>query len=119
MKCVIADDSRIERARVRQILQSVGHTVVAECENGELAVNAVREHTPDLVVLDVVMPRMTGDAAGLEIATFSRAAIVFATKNSQGAIQQTAARIGAVISVKPYDPGRFMQAVEQACGNRR
>ena len=118
MRCVIADDSRTERARVTQILTAAGHTIVEACENGEQAVKAVRQHSPDLVILDVVMPRMTGDAAGQEIRAFSNAGIIFATKNSQTALQEIASRIGAAISVKPYSEAKLLAAVEVACGNR-
>lgn len=120
MRVVIADDSRIERAQVTRILQDAGYTVVASCENGEQAVAAVKEHAPDLVILDVVMPRMTGDLAGREIAQGTPVpAIVFATKNSQRALQDIADALGAAIAVKPYDQLQFLKAVEDACGKRR
>jgi CheY-like chemotaxis protein len=119
MRCVIADDSRTERARVTQILIAAGHSIVEACENGEQAVKAVKDHSPDVVILDVVMPRMTGDAAGQAIRAFSDVAIVFATKNSQAALQEIAKNVGAAISVKPYTEANLLSAIEVACGNRR
>lgn len=119
MRCVIADDSRTERARVTQILTAAGHTIVEACENGEQAIQAVKQHAPDLVILDVVMPRMTGDAAGQAIRAFSNCGMVFATKNSQVALQEIAKNVGAAISVKPYTEQKLLAAVEVACGNRR
>lgn len=120
MRVVIADDSMTERGMVTRILTQAGHTVVQACENGEIAVTAVAAHKPDLVILDVVMPRMGGDAAALQIAQGEHVpAILFATKNTQVALQEIADRVGAAITGKPYDPPKLLASVERAYGNRR
>ena len=68
MRIVIADDDPLVRMGLRAILGSEpGWDVVAEAGNGEEAVAAVREHTPDVVLMDVRMPTMDGLAATREI----------------------------------------------------
>ena len=61
MRIVIADDDPLVRMGLRAILSSEpGWEVVAEAGNGEEAVAAVREHVPDVVLMDVRMPTMDG-----------------------------------------------------------
>jgi two-component system, NarL family, nitrate/nitrite response regulator NarL len=61
MNVVIADDHAVVRQGIRIVLEEVdGLEVVAECEDGAQALAAVLEHGPDVVVLDVSMPEMTG-----------------------------------------------------------
>ena len=65
---VVADDHGIVRSGVRMLLdQQEGMTVVAEAEDGVDAVQAALRHKPDVLVLDVSMPRMTGIQATHEI----------------------------------------------------
>lgn len=59
MKVLIADDDRLIRAMLRDLLADLGHEVL-EAENGEEAVaRAEREH-PDALILDFLMPRLSG-----------------------------------------------------------
>jgi DNA-binding NarL/FixJ family response regulator len=65
---LLADDHGIVRSGVRMLLdQQEGITVVAEAEDGVDAVEAAIKHKPDVAVLDVSMPRMTGIQATHEI----------------------------------------------------
>ena len=61
MRIVIADDDPLVRMGLRAILSSEpGWEVVAEAGDGEKALAAVREHVPDVVLMDVRMPTMDG-----------------------------------------------------------
>ena len=57
---VIADDSHFMRSVISDILDDGGIEVVAQARNGREAVEAVREHSPDVVTMDVEMPEMNG-----------------------------------------------------------
>jgi DNA-binding NarL/FixJ family response regulator len=57
---VIADDQALVRRGFRLILKAAGIDVVAEAADGEQAVDAVLEHQPDVVLMDVRMPRLDG-----------------------------------------------------------
>ncbi len=59
MKVLIADDDRLVRTMVSDLLAELGHTVV-EAANGLEAVAAVEREAPDLLVLDLLMPRLSG-----------------------------------------------------------
>ena len=57
---VVVDDSQFMRVQIREILEEGDHTVVGEAENGTQAIEAVQEHRPDVVTMDVKMPGMDG-----------------------------------------------------------
>ncbi|MGN7611301.1 response regulator [Magnetococcales bacterium HHB-1] len=58
---LIVDDSFIMRAIIKELIESDPDlTVIAEAENGRIGLQMVREHKPDLVLLDIEMPEMSG-----------------------------------------------------------
>src|SRR3954471_10806787 len=59
MKILIADDLDLSRQMISDIVATMGHDVVV-AEDGPSALLAARVHTPDLVILDVEMPGLTG-----------------------------------------------------------
>jgi len=61
MKIVIADDSALWRDRIKSILIDINNVFVAgEAENGEDALQLIREKDPDLAIIDIRMPEMNG-----------------------------------------------------------
>jgi len=67
LRVVVADDQALVRAGFRMILTADGIEVVAEATNGSEAVDAVRRHRPDVVLMDIRMPEMDGLAATRQI----------------------------------------------------
>ncbi|WP_229125420.1 protein-glutamate methylesterase/protein-glutamine glutaminase [Halapricum desulfuricans] len=66
-RAVVADDSHFMRSVISDILSEGGIEVVAQAKNGREAVEAVREHDPDVVTMDVEMPEMDGIEAAERI----------------------------------------------------
>ncbi|QUH01213.1 response regulator transcription factor [Saccharopolyspora erythraea] len=67
-RILLAEDEQIVRAGLRKILESAGDiTVIAEAGDGAEAVTGVRRHAPDVVVMDIQMPRLDGLAATRQI----------------------------------------------------
>ena len=81
VRVVIADDQTLVRAGFRAILETAGGVeVVAEATTGEEAVSATRRHLPDVVLLDIQMPRLDGlDAARQILATTSAPRVIMLT----------------------------------------
>jgi DNA-binding LytR/AlgR family response regulator len=110
VRAVIADDERLMREQLRARLADVWPEleVVAEAKNGREAVDAVAEHRPDLVFLDIRMPGMTGIEAAREIGDACH--VVFITAYSEYAVE--AFEQGAVDYVlKPADSERLALTV--------
>jgi DNA-binding NarL/FixJ family response regulator len=75
---LVVDDSKRFRVAARSVLRRVpGFTVVGEAESGEEALDQVGELGPDLVLMDIKMPGMTGVEAARRISESSPATVVF------------------------------------------
>lgn len=68
MRVLLADDHAIVRRGLRGLLELAGHEVVAEAADGIEAVRACEDHQPDLLILDIGMPRLSG----IEVAARAR-----------------------------------------------
>ncbi len=112
IRAIIVDDEDLARAVAREFL--AGHTgieVVAECVNGFECVKAVQELKPDLLLLDIQMPKLDGFEA-LELIDTERLAVVFLTAYDQYAMR--AFEIHAVdYLLKPFSKERFDAAIER------
>ncbi|MHA1482924.1 MAG: response regulator, partial [Candidatus Heimdallarchaeaceae archaeon] len=64
---LIVDDSTYLRVMIKKILRKLGHTIIAEANNGEEALVAYKQHRPDLVTMDIVMPKLNGLVAVKQI----------------------------------------------------
>jgi two-component system LytT family response regulator len=111
-RALIVDDEELARHIVRELLQS--HTeieIAAECANGMEAVKAVAEHKPNLIFLDVQMPKLTGFDVLELIGT--DAPVIFVTAYDEFAMR--AFDVHAVdYLLKPIGRERFDAAVERA-----
>lgn len=63
IRVVVVDDQALMRTGFRMILESAGIDVIAEAENGREALDVVRGHRPDVVLMDIRMPELDGVAA--------------------------------------------------------
>ena len=80
MDTLIVDDEPLARNRLRRMLQQLGHEVVAEAQNKDEALEAVNDHDPAVVLLDIEMPGCSGLAVGQTISSFDNPpAIIFCT----------------------------------------
>ena len=114
-RVVIAEDEALIRLDLREMLEEEGFEVVAEAGDGKAAVALVEQHRPDLVVMDVKMPRMDGLTAAGRIAAARLAPVVMLTAFSQRELVERARDAGAMAYlVKPFGKADLMPAVEMA-----
>jgi response regulator NasT len=120
VRVVIAEDEAIIRLDLREILQEQGYEVVGETGRGDEAVQLVREHGPDLAILDIRMPGMDGLAAAREISAEGQAAVLILTAFSQRNLIEEARDAGALAYlVKPFTQAELVPAIEVALGRFR
>ena len=114
-RVVIAEDEALIRMDLAEMLAEEGYDVVAAVEDGEQAVVRTEELRPDLVILDVKMPRLDGIAAAQRIASQRIAPVVMLTAFSQRDLVESARDAGAMAYlVKPFGKSDLMPAIEMA-----
>ncbi|MET7612825.1 MULTISPECIES: ANTAR domain-containing response regulator [Streptomyces] len=114
-RVVIAEDEALIRLDLKEMLEEEGYTVVGEAGDGEQAVELAREHKPDLVILDVKMPKMDGISAAEKIAEESIAPVLMLTAFSQRDLVERARDAGAMAYlVKPFSKTDVVPAIEMA-----
>lgn len=112
LRTVIVDDEPLARRLLREHCASIPQSeIVAECANGFEAVKAIQELSPDVVFLDVQMPKLNGfEVLDLVEGSF---AVVFVTAHDEHALR--AFEVNAVdYLLKPVDGERFRKAWEKA-----
>jgi response regulator NasT len=114
-RVVIAEDEALIRLDLKEMLEEEGYTVVGEAGDGEQAVELAREHKPDLVILDVKMPKLDGISAAEKIAEEGIAPVLMLTAFSQRDLVERARDAGAMAYlVKPFSKSDVVPAIEMA-----
>jgi response regulator NasT len=120
VRVVIAEDEAIIRLDLKETLEEEGYEVVAETSRGDEAVALVREHRPDLAILDIKMPGMDGLSAAREITSERMAAVLILTAFSQRNLIEEARDAGALAYlVKPFQKSELVPAIEVALGRHK
>jgi AmiR/NasT family two-component response regulator len=119
-RVVIAEDEAIIRLDLKETLEEEGYLVVGETGRGDEAVELVKEHEPDVAILDIKMPGLDGLSAAREIAGERRAAVLILTAFSQRDLIEQARDAGALAYlVKPFQRSELIPALEVAIGRFR
>jgi two-component system, response regulator PdtaR len=114
-RVLIAEDEALIRLDLKEMLEEEGYDVVGEAADGEEAIALAGELRPDLVILDVKMPRVDGIAAAEVIATGRIAPVVILTAFSQRDLVERARDAGAMAYlVKPFQKKDLLPTIEMA-----
>jgi two-component system, response regulator PdtaR len=120
VRVVIAEDEAIVRLDLKEILVSAGYEVVGETGRGDEAVHLAAETKPDLAILDVKMPGMTGIQAAREITRDARIAVMVLTAFSQRELIEEARDAGvAAYLVKPFRRDELLSAIDNVLDSCR
>lgn len=112
---MIAEDEALIRLDLAEMLAEEGYVVVGQAGDGEAAIALAMEHHPDLVVMDVKMPKLDGIAAASQIAAARIAPVVMLTAFSQRELVERARDAGAMAYlVKPFSKSDLVPAIEMA-----
>lgn len=114
-RVVVAEDESLIRMDIVEILRDNGFDVVGEAADGEAAVALAMELRPDLVIMDVKMPKMDGITAADKLNKEHIAPVVLLTAFSQKELVERATEAGALAYVvKPFTPNDLLPAIEIA-----
>ncbi len=114
-RVLVAEDEALIRLDLVELLTDEGFEVVGQAGDGEEAVEFARSLKPDVVVMDVKMPRLDGISAAETIAAERIAPVVILTAFSQRELVGRAAEAGAMAYVvKPFDASDVVPAIEIA-----
>ena len=114
-RVVIAEDEALIRLDLAEMLAEEGYHVVGQAGDGEKAIALAEELRPDLVVLDVKMPKLDGISAAQRIAEQRIAPVVILTAFSQRDLVERARDAGAMAYlVKPFSKQDLLPAIEMA-----
>ena len=113
IRILVAEDETIIRLDLVEMLTEAGYEVVAQAENGAVAVDLAKLHKPDLAILDVKMPEMDGITAAEQIITL--APVLMLTAFSQRDLVERARDSGVMAYVvKPFSISDLVPAIEIA-----
>lgn len=114
-RVIVAEDESLIRIDIVETLRDNGFDVVGEAGDGETAVALAKELRPDLIVMDVKMPKLDGISAAEQINKEHIAPVVLLTAFSQKELVERASEAGALAYVvKPFTPNDLIPAVEIA-----
>jgi response regulator NasT len=115
IRVLVAEDEAIIRMDLCEMLEEEGFEIVGEASDGHEAVDLAREFKPDLAILDIKMPGMSGIRAA-EIITRERiGAVLILTAFSQRDLAADAAQAGAMAYlVKPFQKTDLLPAIDIA-----
>jgi two-component system chemotaxis response regulator CheY len=96
-KVLIVDDLALARIMIKNIIEEYGYTVIGEASNGQEAISAYEELEPDVVIINIIMPKMDGiDATKEIIKKHKNAKIIMCSEINNAAIIQESIKAGAV-----------------------
>jgi two-component system chemotaxis response regulator CheY len=112
---MIVDDALFMRNMLKDICVRAGFEVVAEADNGEDALACYREHRPDLVTMDIVMPRRSGIEALQDIiAEDPQARVVMVSALGQDSLVLEAVEAGARdFIIKPFKEEKVVDVIRR------
>jgi two-component system, LytTR family, response regulator len=114
IRTIVADDEHLARKKLRLLLEAEPAVqVVAECQDGQQTIRAVRDHKPDLLLIDIRMPDLDGFQVLGQIAPEEMPVVVFTTAYDQFAIRAFEAHALDYL-LKPFEAERLHRAIERA-----
>lgn len=112
IRVVVVEDELLSRQQVKELLvQHSDAELVGECGTGKEAIETIQSNRPDLVLLDIDLPDMTGFDVLEAVPEAIRPAVIFVTAFDRYAIKSIEVRASDYL-VKPIDTHKFHRAIE-------
>jgi two-component system chemotaxis response regulator CheY len=120
IRVLIVDDEVFFRKVLRDILEKIGFSVVAEAADGVEAVEKFRSHRPHVTIMDIYMPEKNGiDATREMVAIDKNANVLVCSASDYDSDTQAALDVGAkAILLKPFVPKEVYEAIKKVLGGK-
>ena len=114
-RVLVADDASFMRQMIREIVEAEGHEVVGEASDGDEVVEEFKRLHPDIVTMDIVMPKRSGSDAVKEILALDpNAKVAMVSALGQEALVTEALQAGASdYIVKPFKPDSVIETLRK------
>ena len=114
-RLLIVDDALIMRMKIRKVAEQAGWTIVGEANNGEVGVQMYHEHRPDLVTLDMVMPKLDGVGAlkAIRAANPEANVVMISAVDQKDKLAECITSGAMDFIVKPFDEIRLLNFFRQ------
>ena len=115
---LVVDDTAFMRMMIKNVVQKHGYQVIGEAGDGEEAIAKYKELHPDLVTMDITMPKLDGISAIKAIVEYDpQAKIIVCSAMGQKNMVIEALKSGAKdFLVKPFEADRVIEALQKAVG---
>lgn len=111
-KILIADDSSFMRKILQNILKEAGFSKFIECKDGKECISKFKEEKPDLVLLDIIMPEMSGIEVAKKIG--KKTNIIIISANGQDSIKNEAKEYGVKgYIIKPFKESQIIGEIQK------
>ncbi|MBB5323081.1 response regulator NasT [Anoxybacillus tepidamans] len=115
LKIIVVDDDPITRMDIKEMLIQAGYEVMGDGKNGEEAIELAHRFRPDIVIMDIKMPKLDGIKAANIIRKFKHTPVILLTAYSQRELINDAKEAGVVgYLVKPVSEEDLIPAIEIA-----
>lgn len=117
-RVLIVDDATVMRTVLRTILTKNGFEVCGEAADGDEAIRTYSELKPDVVTMDIIMPKLTGiEALKVIVASDPAAKIIMCTADNTREMVINSFKAGAKdYVIKPFSVERLLEAMKKATG---
>ena len=119
-KVMIADDDSILRELLKGILRTAGHIVVGEASNGEQAIAMVEKTSPDVLCLDIHMPKMDGMQCleALKASMPQLTIIMISGEATLPVVQEALSKGAGGFIVKPFNAAKVLDTIQRVCAKQ-
>lgn len=119
-KIMIADDDAMMRELLKGILRSAEHTIVGEAGNGEQALEVAAKVMPDVLCLDIHMPKMDGMQCleALKVSMPKLTIIMISGDATLEVVKGALAKGAAGFIVKPFNAAKVLDTIQRVCAKQ-
>jgi len=114
LNILVVDDSLIMRRNIKKYISELGHNIVGEAKNGYEAVKMAKKLTPDIITMDITMPKMDGiEALKAVLVDNKDINIIMTTSHGQENIVANALQMGAKgYILKPVTKENLLNSID-------